>query len=58
MKHRMEISAYIDRTIPDDDFKRMMKETPEFFAKCKAILIKLNENKIKDIRSQFQKEIN
>jgi hypothetical protein len=54
----MEISAYIDRTIPDDDFKRMMKETPEFFAKCKAILIKLNENKIKDIRSQFQKEIN
>jgi len=36
----------------------MITKAPEFLVKCKSILIKLNENRINEIRNKFQTESN
>jgi len=48
----------VDRTVPDSQYNKMVKVTPEFLVKCKSILLKLNEKKINEIRKGFQKHIN
>ena len=55
LKARIDSQHYIDRTVPDEQFNKMLQKSPEFFVKCKAILIKLNEKKINEIRDEFQK---
>ena len=50
----MDSQYYIDRAVPDEQYNKMVKNTPEFLVKCKSILIKLNEKKINDIRKKFQ----
>jgi len=54
LKARMDSQYYIDRAVPDEQYNKMVKNTPEFLVKCKSILIKLNEKKINDIRKKFQ----
>ena len=54
LKARIDSQYYIDRTVPDQQFHKMMRKTPEFLVKCKSILIKLNEKRVKEIRSKFQ----
>lgn len=57
LKARVDSQYYIDRTVPDEQYNKMMQKAPEFLVKCKSVLIKLNEKKVNEIRDKFQKEI-
>ena len=58
LKARIDSQYYVDRTVPDEQYNKMIKNTPEFLVKCKSILVKLNEKKINEIRKEFQKALN
>ena len=58
LKARIDSQYYIDRTVPDEQYNKMVKNAPEFLVKCKSILIKLNEKKINEIRKEFQRALN
>ncbi len=55
LKARIDSQYYIDRTVPDEQYEKMLKHAPAFLVKCKSILIKLNEKKIGEIRMKYQK---
>lgn len=57
LKARIDSQYYVDRTVPDEQYKKMIKKAPEFLVKCKSILIKLNEKKINEIRMEFKKVV-
>ena len=57
LKARIDSQYYMNRTVPDKQYNKMIKKAPEFLVKCKAILIKLNEKKINETRNRFQKAI-
>ena len=56
LKARIDTQYYIDRIVPDEQYKAMIKKAPEFLVMCKAILIKLNEKKVNEIRNRFQSQ--
>ena len=58
LKARIDSQYYVDRTVPDEQYSKMIKKAPEFLVKCKSILIKLNEKKTNEIRKEFQKALN
>ena len=58
LKARIDSQYYIDRTVPDEQYNKMVKNAPEFLVKCKSILIKLNEKKINEIRKEFLRALN
>ena len=57
LKARIDSQYYADRTVPDIQYNKMMKQAPEFHVKCKSILLKLNEKKVNEIRKKFQEII-
>lgn len=57
LKARTDSQYYVDRTISDEQYNKMIKKAPEFLIKCKSILIKLNEKKINEIRKEFQRAL-
>ena len=57
LKARINSQYYVDRTVPDEQYTKMIKKAPEFLVKCKSILIKLNEKKINEIRMEFKKVV-
>ena len=57
LKARTDSQYYIDRVVPDQQYQNMIKSVPELLIKCKSVLLKLNENKINEIRKNFQKAI-
>ncbi len=57
LKARINTQYYVDKTVPDAQFNRMMGKTPEFLVICKSILIKLNEKKVNEIRTKLEKTI-
>lgn len=57
LKARIDSQYYVDRTVPDEQYQKMIKKTPEFLVKCKSILIMLNEKKINEIRKEFLKAL-
>ena len=57
LKARIDSQYYIDRTVPDEQYNKMVKNTPWFLVKCKSILIKLNEKKINEVRKKFKKAL-
>ncbi|MFH1439954.1 MAG: HEPN domain-containing protein [Candidatus Woesearchaeota archaeon] len=57
LKARIDSQYYIDRTVPDEQYNKMIQKAPEFLVKCKAVLIKLNEKKVNEIRDNFQKAV-
>ena len=57
LKARVDSQYYINRTVPDEQYKKMIQKAPEFLVKCKSILIKLNEKKVNEIRDKFQREV-
>lgn len=57
LKARIDSQYYVDRTVPDEQYNKMLKNVPEFLVKCKSILLKLNEKKVSDIRKVFQKTL-
>lgn len=54
LKARIDSQYYVDHTVPDEQFLKMVKKAPEFLVKCKSILITLNEKKVNEIRNKFQ----
>ena len=57
LKARVDSQYYIDRTVPDEQYNKMIQKAPEFLVRCKSVIIKLNEKKVNEIRDKFQKEI-
>lgn len=57
LKARIDSQYYVDRTVPDSQYNKMIKLAPEFLVKCKSILVKLNEKKMDEIRKKFQERI-
>jgi len=53
LKARIDSQYYIDRSVSDEQFKKMINYAPEFLIKCKSILTQLNEKKTKEIRNRF-----
>lgn len=58
LKARIDSQYYIDRTVPDEQYTKMIRNAPQFLVKCKSILIKLNEKKVNEIRKEFQNTLN
>ena len=58
LKARIDSQYYVDRTVPDEQYSKMLKKSPEFLVNCKSILIKLNEKKTNEIRKEFQRALN
>lgn len=56
-KARIDSQYYIDRTIPDPQYDKMVKLAPEFLVRCKSYLAKLNGKKINEIRDIFKKRV-
>jgi len=54
LKARVDSQYYINRTVPDEQYNKMIQKAPKFLVKCKSILIKLNEKKVNEIRDKFQ----
>jgi len=57
LKARIDSQYYIDRTVTDSQYNKMIKLAPEFLVKCKSILLKLNEKKINEIRKKFKESV-
>src|SRR3972149_4612309 len=57
LKARIDSQYYIDRTVPDEQYNKMVKNAPKFLVKCKSIFLKLNEKKINEIRMEFKKVV-
>ena len=57
LKARIDSQYYINRTVSDEQYNKMIQKAPTFLVKCKSILIKLNEKKVVEIRSKFQTEV-
>ena|SRR3989344_9037139 len=52
---RNDTTYYVNRKVSDQMTKEMMKQAPLFFVKCKSILDKITENKIKAVRDEVKK---
>ena len=57
LKARIDSQYYVDRAVPDEQYNKMVKNSPEFLVKCKSISNKLNEKKVNGIRKEFQKAL-
>lgn len=57
LKARVDSQYYIDRTVPDEQYQKMLQEAPQFLIKCKSILSKLNEKRVNEIMDNFQREV-
>lgn len=54
-KLRNDAQYYTDRIINKSKIEKLIFDAQDFVAKSQEILIKLNENKIKELRIKFQK---
>lgn len=55
LKSRIDAQYYVDRSVPDAQFEKMMNLAPEFLVRCKSFHAKLNEGVVRDIRAAFKK---
>ena len=56
LQARIDAQYYVDRTVPDEQCDKMLKDAPTFLVKCKAVLLKLHEKKTNEIREKFRTE--
>lgn len=54
LKSRIDAQYYVNRNVPDQQVELMIKKAPEFLVKCKGVILKLNEKKIEEIRSNLK----
>lgn len=54
IKARIDSQYYVNREVPDEQYQKMLANTPKFLVKCKSIISRLNENKINEIRKQVK----
>lgn len=57
LKARVDSQYYVERTVPDKQYLKMIKDAPKFLVKCKDILLKLNEKKIIEIRTKIGNDL-
>ena len=55
LRARIDAQYFVDRNITDTLFKNMMRKAPEFLVKCKSVVLKLDERKITQIRTEIEK---
>jgi len=53
LQARIDSQYYIDRTVAESQYERMLQIAPEFMIMCKSILTRLPEHKIKAIRREI-----
>jgi len=56
LKARTDSQYYIDRTVPDELYNKMIIRAPRILVKCKDIVTKLNERKINEVRNSLMDE--
>ena len=54
METRVDAQYYADRDVSEIKYKNMVREAPAFFAKCKSVLLKVNEGEISEIRAKLR----
>ena len=52
-KARKDSQYYVNRAISDQNYQEIINRTPKFLVRCKSILLKLDENKIIEIRKKL-----
>ncbi len=55
LKARINAQYYVDREVPDEQYQKMIKKSPEILVKCKSVMLQLNEKKINEIRKKLKK---
>ncbi|HLC57439.1 MAG TPA: hypothetical protein VJH95_02620 [Candidatus Nanoarchaeia archaeon] len=57
LQARTDTQYYVNREVPDEQYAAMVKRAPEVLVKCKSIILKLNEKKVREIRDALGKEV-
>lgn len=57
MDARVDSQYYVDRKVSDEQYRRMLKESPSFVAKCRSILSRLSDSDIEATRNALKKAI-
>jgi len=50
---RIDAQYYVDRTISEIKYKKLINKSPYFIAKCKDVRVNIKSSEIKDIRSKI-----
>ena len=54
-KARIDSQYYVNKKVSDQNYRNILDKTPDFLIKCKSIILKLNEKKIREIRENLEK---
>ena len=57
LQARIDSQYYVDRTVPDEQYEKIIEQTPHILVKAKDILTKLSEKRINNIREAFKEHI-
>ena len=57
LKARIDAQYYVDRTVPDGQYQRMVLAAPKFLVRCKSLLQVLDEKKVESIRKKFSERL-
>ncbi len=49
---RIDAQYYVNRTVPDKIYTKMLAQAPQFLVKCKSVALKLDEKEIGTIRKR------
>ena len=53
-KLRNNMQYYVDKVVDNTEIEKLMKNAPDFFAKCKEVIASFNEDDIKRIRNSLK----
>lgn len=54
LKARIDSQYYVNKNVSENQYNEIIRTAPQFMIKCKSIILKLNEKKIKEIRNRFK----
>jgi len=54
-KARIDAQYYTNRVVAEEQYKEMLKRAPSFLVKCKTILDKITEKRVKELRNALLK---
>jgi uncharacterized protein (UPF0332 family) len=55
MKARTDTQYYVDRRVPDEQYRKILEKTPLFLVKCREVLLKINEEEVDGIRNKVKR---
>jgi len=53
-KARIDTQYYVNKDVPNEQYKGILNQAPIFFTKCKNILLKITQREIGDIRKELE----